>query len=75
MIESWKLHDRIQEREEVKEKLREVSLEEILEKQALHQAEKEETDRLRYTECLISFYSINYYHKSAFGYYKNICNH
>jgi len=37
----------IEEREEVKEKLREVSLEEILEKQAVQQAEKEETDRLR----------------------------
>ena len=47
----------MQEREEVKEKLREVSLEEILEKQALHQAEKEETDRLRYTEY---YYSIDY---------------
>ena len=30
------------------EKLREVSLEEILEAQALQQAEKEEADRLRY---------------------------
>ena len=38
-----------EEREEVKEKLHEVSLEEILEKQAIQQAQKEETDRLRYT--------------------------
>jgi U6 snRNA-associated Sm-like protein LSm1 len=37
----------IEEREEVKEKLHEVSLEEILEKQAIQQAQKEETDRLR----------------------------
>jgi hypothetical protein len=36
-----------EEREEVKEKLHEVSLEEILEKQAIQQAQKEETDRLR----------------------------
>jgi hypothetical protein len=37
----------LEEREEVKEKLHEVSLEEILEKQAIQQAQKEETDRLR----------------------------
>ena len=38
----------IEDRPEVKNKLREVSLEEILEKQAVQQAEKEETDRLRF---------------------------
>lgn len=37
----------IEETEAVKQALREVSLEEILEKQAVQQAEKEETDRLR----------------------------
>ncbi len=31
----------------MKDKLHEVSLEEILEKQAIQQAQKEETDRLR----------------------------
>lgn len=37
----------IEEREEVRSRLRKVSLEEILEKQATQQAEKEETDRVR----------------------------
>jgi len=37
----------IEENEEAKKKLREVSLNEILEKQSAKQAEKEETDRLR----------------------------
>merc|ERR1711872_478063 len=37
----------LEENEEAKKKLREVSLNEILEKQSAKQAEKEETDRLR----------------------------
>lgn len=38
----------IEEKEELKGKLKQVSLKEILEKQAVQQAEKEETERLRY---------------------------
>lgn len=38
----------IEEKEELKRKLKQVSLKEILEKQAVQQAEKEETERLRY---------------------------
>jgi len=37
----------IEEKEEVKNKLKEVSLEQILEKQAVQQAEKEEADKIR----------------------------
>ncbi|XP_023321742.1 U6 snRNA-associated Sm-like protein LSm1 [Eurytemora carolleeae] len=37
----------IEEKEELKGKLKQVSLKEILEKQAVQQAEKEETERLR----------------------------
>ena len=38
----------IEEKDEVKNKLKEVSLEQILEKQAVQQAEKEEADKIRF---------------------------
>lgn len=50
----------IEEKEELKGKLKQVSLKEILEKQAVQQAEKEETERLRYfKQHLYNFFKLS----------------
>ena len=56
----------IEETEEVKGKLKQVTLKEILEKQAVQQAEKEETERLRYN-IIKNGLNVKYYNvKSIF---------